>query len=129
MSAPESAEGNDLAELLSANERFYTAFATRVYVAMAAVWATGTEVSVTHPGWLPLHGREAVLESWRAILENHGQARVVPGAARGTIVGTEVGIVHCREFAGGAALVAINVFVREQGEWRLIDHQAGPVVM
>jgi ketosteroid isomerase-like protein len=118
----------DLDALLAANERFYAAFAAKDADAMRAVWARATEVTVTHPGWLPLQGRATVLASWRAIMENASQPRVVPGGAKGQVIG-EVGIVHCREFVGGAALVATNIFVREQGAWRLIDHHASAVAM
>jgi len=35
--------------------------------------------------------------------------------------------VICRELVGGSPLAATNVFVREDGAWRLLHHQSGPV--
>jgi hypothetical protein len=94
--------------------------------AMAALWADGERVSCIHPGWNVLAGRETVLESWRAILANPDQPRVVAGGATATVV-DGVAIVVCRELVGGSPLAATNVFVRQDGRWRLLHHQAGPV--
>ena len=115
-------------ELIEANERFYAAFASRDIALMESLWARDIEVACTHPGWLTLHGRLDVLDSWRAIMANPAQARVVPGDARVTLLGGTA-IVHCREFVAGAAIVATNVFVLQDGEWRLVDHHGGPVAM
>ena len=38
----------------------------------------------------------------------------------------DVGWVVCYEVIGGAVLAASNVFIREDGAWVLIHHQAGP---
>jgi len=65
------------------------------------------------------------LESWRAIL---GNANAPPISCRGSQAFTrgDVGLVVCYEVIGGAVLAASNVFVREDGVWALIHHQAGP---
>jgi hypothetical protein len=111
-----------------ANERFYLAFASRDIAAMEDAWARDVPVACTHPGWLTLHGRLDVLDSWRAIMANPAQARVVPGDTRVTLLGSTA-IVHCREFVAGSAIVATNVFVLQDGEWRMVDHHGSPVVM
>jgi len=112
----------------AANARFYQAFAARDIAAMETLWARRVPVACTHPGWLTLHGRLEVLDSWRSIMANPAQARVVPGDVRVTVLGSSA-IVHCREFVAGAAIVATNVFVLEDGEWRLVDHHGSPVAM
>ena len=56
--------------ILFANEAFYQAFAERDMGEMEAIWSEQAPVACIHPGWHPLAGREAVLESWRAILAN-----------------------------------------------------------
>ncbi len=56
--------------VLSANLEFYRAFAGRDAVAMETIWATDAPVVCVHPGWTPVVGRVAVLESWRHILAN-----------------------------------------------------------
>jgi hypothetical protein len=116
------------AAALAANERFYGAFAARDIAAMEDVWAADIPVACTHPGWMTLHGRLEVLDSYRAIMANPAQARVVPGDPRVTLLGS-VAIVHCREFVAGSAIVATNVFVRQDGHWRLVDHHGSPVAM
>ena len=56
--------------MLFANEAFYRAFADGDLAAMDAVWASAAPVACIHPGWNLLDGREAVMASWRAILNN-----------------------------------------------------------
>jgi ketosteroid isomerase-like protein len=113
--------------VIAANERYYAAFATRNLAAMDAAWARHTPATCIHPGWMLLEGREDVMASWASILGNETQPRVVPGGARAVVVG-EMAMVHCREFVAGAGLVATNLFVREDGEWRIFHHHASPVL-
>lgn len=115
------------AAVLAANAAFYAAFATKDYAAMAALWSADAAVSCIHPGWNVLSGRETVLESWRAILANPEQARIVAGGASVRINGGTA-VVVCRELVGGAPLAATNVFVHESGGWKLLHHQSGPVM-
>ncbi|HEY6335991.1 MAG TPA: nuclear transport factor 2 family protein, partial [Alphaproteobacteria bacterium] len=64
----ETASGE--ATVLAVNEAFYRAFADRDLTAMDKVWARVVEVACVHPGWAPLYGRDAVMESWAGILSN-----------------------------------------------------------
>ena len=113
-------------EVLAANEAFYQAFNQRDLDLMATVWASSDQVSCIHPGWNVLQGRENVLESWRAILTNPGQPRIVAGGASVAFVGP-VALVLGRELVGGSPLVSTNLFVREGDAWKLLHHQSGPV--
>ena len=98
--------------MLAANAAFYAAFNARDSDAMAALWATAAEVSCVHPGWNILRGREAVLESWRSILGNAEQAKIVGAAETAQIVG-EVALVVGRELVGGIrSRSATRFFVR-----------------
>ena len=119
--------GGAEAEVATANEAFYAAFAGRDVGAMDVVWARAHPVTCIHPGWNVLSGREAVMESWEAILSNPEQPRIVAGGAQVQILG-EVAIVTCREWVAGNPLAATNVFVREADRWRIVHHQAGPVM-
>ena len=92
---------------------------------MAGLWAKSPEVSCLHPGWNLLRGDD-VMESWRRILSNPDQLRIVSGGAGVTLLG-DAALVLCRELVGGAALIATNLFVREDGDWRLLHHHSGPV--
>lgn len=126
-SAPVSTESaSDEAALLAANEAFYTAFNAKDAEAMAAVWARAAPVVCIHPGWNILSGREDVLTSWQAILTNPNQPRIVSGG--GARICGDVGIVVCRELVSGNPLAATNIFIREDGAWRMLHHHSSPVM-
>jgi hypothetical protein len=110
--------------VLFANEAFYRAFVDRNYPSMAALWAEQAPVLCLHPGWPALTGRDAVLGSWRRLLD--GPALEL-SFHRPTVhfIG-ETAFVVCFEQVGRDWLIATNAFVREGGVWRLAFHQAGP---
>ena len=110
-------------EALIANEGFYRALGASDAGAMENVWARVAPVTCLHPGWTLLSGREAVLESWRTILANPNQPRIVGGGASVTVFG-DAALVLCREVVSGSALYATNVFVREG---RDVAHDAPPL--
>lgn len=112
--------------LLFANEAFYTAFADRDMAAMEAIWAKNSPVGCIHPGWPPLFGRKAVLESWERILANPASPDVETAGAEAMCWG-DIGVVVCYEKVEDTYLVATNTFMREGKTWRLVYHQAGPV--
>ena len=111
---------------LAANEAFYKAFNVKDFDAMSVVWADAPEVSCIHPGWNVLEGREAVLESWERILSNQDQPRIVFGGASAAVLGV-VAVITCRELVAGAPLAATNVFVSQDGEWKMVHHHSGAV--
>jgi limonene-1,2-epoxide hydrolase len=112
--------------LLRTNAAFYRAFAERDIEAMDELWAHTLPVACVHPGWPALHGREDVMASWRAILLGGESPEIRCEQAVAMLVG-EVGLVTCVERIGDDALVATNVFAREQGLWQIVHHQAGAV--
>ena len=111
--------------LLFANEAFYRAFVDRDFAAMDAVWAKDGPIACIHPGWPPLSGREAVIESWRRILANDESPQIVCRQPTAYLFG-DVAMVICFETVGAASLVATNVFRRDGRQWRMVHHQAGP---
>jgi len=114
------------ARVLAANEALYAAFNGRDYYAMERLWARDLDVACVHPGWAAVHGRERVLATWKAILENPDQPRIVAGATEAHIQG-EIAWVICRELVAGSPLAATNVFALEDGEWRLVHHHSSTV--
>jgi ketosteroid isomerase-like protein len=113
------------ADVLFANEAFYVAFQTKDLGAMEDLWARRGPVACTHPGWPSLSGREQVLKSWQAILENPEGVAVSCRAARARRYG-DTAFVTCYEVVGENLLAATNIFVREDGAWKMVHHQAGP---
>jgi ketosteroid isomerase-like protein len=114
-------------EILAANRRFYEAFASADLGAMDEVWAREAPVSCVHPGWAALAEREEIMLSWQAILAGEAPTELVLGSAEAH-AGGDMAYVLCTETIGEAQLVATNVFVREGEDWKLVHHQAGPVV-
>lgn len=111
--------------VLFANEAFYRAFAARDLAAMDDVWAKHCPVACIHPGWAPLFGRAAVMESWQNILGNPSSPTVTCHAARAFLYG-DTAFITCFEALGGGFLIATNLFVRQGALWKMIHHQAGP---
>jgi hypothetical protein len=109
-------------ELLRANREFYRAFASGDYVAMDRLWSEQSELTCIHPGWDSLRGRERVMASWRGILRRPLPVRSRDEAV--TVLGN-VGVIVCVEVLPEGELAATNVFVIEQGRWRMLHHQAG----
>ena len=116
---------SDEPAILFANEAFYVAFATRDITAMKALWVRAGPVSCIHPGWQLLQGRDEVIESWRAILGGSQAPRITCHDARAFVMG-KVAYVVCYEDVEGAFLIATNVFVHEDGTWRMAHHHAAP---
>jgi len=116
------------AEVLQANGGFYRAFSQGDAAAMDDLWAVRAEVACFHPGSPVVLGREAVLESWRQILRERPPFALRCDRPAVQLLG-DTAIVTCYEGAGHqpAHLAATNVFVREDGRWRMVLHQAGPL--
>ncbi len=113
-------------DVLAANARFYTVFAAKDIAAMTALWARRARVACIHPGWQPLLGRDAVLASWREILSGDGAPPIRCGDAVAHVYG-DAAFVICVEHIRMVELIATNIFVKEDGEWRMTHHHASGV--
>lgn len=111
--------------VLFANEAFYLAFRTRDMSAMADLWAEKVPVSCIHPGWPPLSGRTEVLQSWEGILGGDASPEISCHGAKAHVYG-DLATVICFERVPDSYLIATNVFMREDGLWKIVHHQAGP---
>jgi ketosteroid isomerase-like protein len=126
-------ETSEEAAVLSANQAFYDAFVALDLDAMEGVWSEVAPVSCVHPGWEPLVGRRAVLDSWRGIFEGSARIGLVVRDVRALVAGTTAWVVLTEQIeerhgarAVRAAALATNVFVREAGAWKLVHHHAAP---
>ncbi|MBC8239903.1 MAG: nuclear transport factor 2 family protein [Alphaproteobacteria bacterium] len=109
--------------LIEANEGFYAAFATGNACSMEKLWSRHSDITCIHPGWPPLDGRDDVMGSWQCILSAKSPLIGI-GDARVYLYGT-VGYVICQEHLERGILIATNIFVVEDGGWKLVHHQAG----
>ncbi len=112
--------------LLAANRDFYRIVEERDIAAMAMLWARAVPVACIHPGWPPLVGRDRVVQSWTEILRS-AQAPTIRCHDEHPIVYGSFGQVVCLEIINGALLAATNLFIKEDGLWRMVNHQASPV--
>ena len=110
---------------LFANDAFYQAFQTRDLAAMDALWARQHRVACIHPGWSALTSRQEVMESWQAIFANPEAPDISCRGAEAFVADSQSFVV-CYEVFGEGLLVATNIFVPEDGLWKMVHHQAGP---
>ena len=114
--------------ILAANAAYYRAFSTGDIAAMSRIWADDG-VSCVHPGWTPLVGRAAVINSYRNILMSPSRVRIVHREDTAIVSGDE-GRVLCIEIVEGTALLAAtNCCRRVGGAWRMVHHQASPIAV
>ncbi len=124
----ESTHATTQAEVLDANATFYRAFTDGDYAAMSELWAQRAPVTCFHPAARALIGRSAVLDTWRQILGGPSRLKLRCDQPVVRVVG-ETAIVICYEGSNDepAHLAATNVFVLEDGRWRMVHHHAGPI--
>jgi hypothetical protein len=118
---------NETDAVLTANLSFYRCFAERDIAGMESVWALEVPVTCIHPGWSPRHGRAAVLDSWRSILSNPDAPIIHCHDEQVTFYGP-IATVVCEEGLGTSTLFATNIFMFENGAWRMISHQSSPAI-
>ncbi|MEW2356371.1 nuclear transport factor 2 family protein [Spirillospora sp. NPDC029432] len=132
----------DRGQVEEVNAEFYAAFEEGDYDRMSAVWADGpyaSGVSCVHPGWAMLRGRDEVLRSWALIMANTGYIQFVLTDVQTSVYGDQA-VITCNEniltaeegtdsgFLAGGSIVSTNVFVRYDGEWRLLLHHGSPIL-
>jgi ketosteroid isomerase-like protein len=111
---------------------FYAAFEAGDLDAMMAVWADHMPLLCVHPGGPPLRGRDAVRHSWRQIFSGGAAARFslsdvcATEDANVSVRFVHENIHHGEGYRQVAVVLATNVFVREDGGWKLSAHHASP---
>ena len=118
-------QNKTLKQILDVNRAFYDAFAAGDFLTVKQIWSRSDQISVIHPGSVALHGYKAVMASWELIFENSGPHDIKCLNERVYLTG-ESAYVVCNEVFPEGQLVATNIFINENGFWRMIHHQAGP---
>ena len=134
----ESSE-RDRQAVLEANRAFYEAFNARDVEAMADLWLRSDDATCVHPHRNVTVGHAEIQRSWRAILTNPQQPKIVFAAEDARVVG-DIGIVAGREVVAGVPIVATNIYQRVNSAdltdnadtpsdtWLLIHHHGSPVL-
>jgi len=113
---------------------FYEAFSTANYEKMSAVWSNSDDVCCVHPGMHSLQGISAVMDSWRQIFVGYAGSddknafKISPARVKVDICG-RTAICTCVEETNGGRLEALNIYRREGGSWKMVNHMASPVMM
>ncbi len=110
-------------DVLRVNHEFYSAFRSGDYARMDALWAQKHQVSVYHPNWAGIEGRDAVMASWFEVMVV-AQPPMVTVRDECVVMTGRRAMVLCTECFGRTRIVASNLFVHEDGEWRMTHHQA-----
>jgi ketosteroid isomerase-like protein len=125
MSAEETA-------VAAANLAFYRALEARELSAMDQVWSHTTSASCVHPGWHRLDGWDEIRRSWKNIFASARAWTVACEDVR-IVVRGEFAWVACVEVMSpfgdtsgesAARMQATNLFVKEEGDWKLLHHHA-----
>ena len=133
----------DVEAVEAANAALYEAVERGDLGALAESWLHD-EVSVVHPGWPVLTGRDEVLRSYALIMANTEYIQFFLTDVEVSVMG-DTALVTCTEniLSGGPAeadgsagplvgglVVATNVFRRTpDGRWRIWAHHGSPVLL
>ena len=118
-------QNKTLKQVLEVNRAFYHAFSAGDFLTVKQTWSRSDQITVIHPGSVALHGYEAVMASWELIFKNSGPHEIKCTNERVYLTAASAYVV-CNEVFLEGQLVATNIFVIEDGLWRMVHHQAGP---
>lgn len=119
---------------MAVNQAFYEALQNLDLEKMGDVWWHENWVKCVHPGRDLIEGWEEVWESWTNIFRSTEYLRVAISRPLVRVVG-DAAWVSCIEnvtstlgsdFAT-AMIEATNIFVRREGQWRMVHHHAAPL--
>jgi len=119
-------EMTDAVVILSANQAFYDAFSTASFDLMKKVWSSSEEIVCIHPGWAPLYGQEAVMQSWSNIFMEGHSPKITCHNAIAHFLKFDLCFVTCFESLQGGTMAATNIFLSEENSWKMIHHHAAP---
>lgn len=132
----------DIEAVEAANTALYDAVERADLDALGELWLDD-EVTVVHPGWPALSGRDEVLRSYALIMANTDYVQFFLTDVRVTVLG-DTAVVSCTEniLSGGPAeadgsagplvgglVVATNVFRRTADGWQVWSHHGSPVLV
>lgn len=118
------------ATLLGVNRSFYEAFEAQDLDAMSDLWEHSDRASCTHPGWSALRGWSSIAASWAAIFQGPPLQFILTNE-HAEVVGDVAWVNVDENIIGGdqsTTVTALNLFVRDEGGWRMVAHHGSGVV-
>ena len=110
--------------VLFANEAYYASFQSGDFETMESLWARSVTVTCIHPGSHHLMEWNLVMECWKSILTNRDLPDMEAVNPVANIYG-DMAVVICYEVFREVTLIATNIFVKEDNQWKIMHHQAG----
>jgi len=122
-------------QVAAANQRFYAAFESLDVGRMEALWLRERYVCCVHPGWPPLFGWGAVMQSWQQIFANTLEMRFRLTDVQIRIAGDIAWAVLTENIESRSAhgwstglIQATNIYERHDADWLIVHHHGSPVV-
>ena len=120
----------NLPYLQEANDSFYSLFESADIQGMADLWINSDEAWCTHPGWPTIFGWEQIRTSFEQIFSGPEPPQFLTSNVR--IHGDDqVAWVFVEENLLGSSLsavAAVNIFKNLDGDWKMVAHQAAPLI-
>ena len=117
-------------ELEAVNSSFYAHFEAADIQGMSDLWVNSDEVWCTHPGWPTIFGWDQIRVSFEQIFSGPGLPQFLTSHVR--LHGNDhAAWVFVEEHLLGSSLsavAAVNVFKNDQGIWKMVGHQAAPLI-
>eukprot|EP00542_Grammatophora_oceanica_P014841 CAMPEP_0194032066 /NCGR_PEP_ID=MMETSP0009_2-20130614/5093_1 /TAXON_ID=210454 /ORGANISM="Grammatophora oceanica, Strain CCMP 410" /LENGTH=166 /DNA_ID=CAMNT_0038672393 /DNA_START=201 /DNA_END=698 /DNA_ORIENTATION=+ len=108
---------------------FYEAFSSQDITLMRQVWSTKDDIRCVHPGMECLIGQQEVMQSWRDMFGVSDGFKISPSRVQIDVTGTTALCTCIEKTHTGGQLECVNVYRREDGDWKMILHMAAPNVM
>lgn len=111
----------------SAQVNFYDAFVKSDLDLMKNVWSSSDDSQCIHPGMSCVQGLDAIMESWAEIFRGGNTFPIVPSDTSINICGSTA-ICRCVENVGETSIECINIYKRENGDWKMTLHMASATI-
>jgi ketosteroid isomerase-like protein len=125
-----SSSSRERESLAVANRAFYAAFEAADLDAMSDLWEHSDRVSCVHPGWAVLRGWGSISASWLALFQGPQRLQFILTDERVEVDGDTGWVTVDENIIGseaGATVAALNVFVRDDGRWKMVAHHGSAV--
>ena len=117
-------------ELEAVNSSFYAHFEAADIQGMSDLWVNSDEVWCTHPGWPTIFGWDQIRVSFEQIFSGPGLPQFLTSIFRFHGNDQAAWVVVEENLLGSSlsAVAAVNVFKNDQGIWKMVGHQAAPLI-